>query len=198
VKRHVRQRWWVLVAALALAVALAAMLEPGNPKLPAVESPSIADAPHSVRSRAPPRVLEQLPLEEAFTQALVHLGNGREKQAITEFEVLIRRAASIPEFHVNLGFALLAERRLAEAREAFVRAIDLRPSQANAYYGLAVVADGLGDSRAAIGAMRTFVHLAPAQQPHIPRARAAIWEWQASLDAVASTMPGSANPVHEP
>jgi hypothetical protein len=56
----------------------------------------------------------------------------------------------------------------------------LRPEQANAYYGLAVALEALGDRPGALGAMRSFVHLAKEGDPWVPKARAALWEWQAA------------------
>ena len=213
-KRHVRRRWFVLTGVLALAAGVAPLLGPGAPTPVAVALSPAADAPRRVSHPAADRVAQRAPnqpslqpptgppnqqqLEPAFTQALGHLRAGHVNRAVSGFEALTRRAPMVPEFHVNLGFALLAEQRLADARKAFERAIDLRPEQANAYYGLAVAEDGLDEPRAAIGAMRTFVHLTPAQQPHVRRARAAIWEWQASLDAAAPLASRSANPTRAP
>ncbi len=57
----------------------------------------------------------------------------------------------------------------------------LRSDQANAYYGLGVALDALGDRAGAVGAMRTYLHLARDEKPeHLSRARAALWEWQAA------------------
>jgi hypothetical protein len=38
--------------------------------------------------------------------------------------------------------------------------------------------DGLNDRPMALGAMRTFVHLAQPDDPYLRKARAALWEWQ--------------------
>jgi hypothetical protein len=55
--------------------------------------------------------------------------------------------------------------------------------QANAYYGLAITSEKLGDLEGAIGAMRSFLHLADGStdKKHLRKARAALWEWEAQL-----------------
>ena len=58
----------------------------------------------------------------------------------------------------------------------------MRPEQANAYWGLAVALEKLGDLHVALGAMRTYIHLSPADDPYVRRARSALWEWD---DAIA-------------
>ena len=62
--------------------------------------------------------------------------------------------------------------------QSFQTAIDLRPTQVNAYWGLAVSLEGLCDIAGAMGAMRTYVHLAPADDPFLIKANAALWEWE--------------------
>jgi hypothetical protein len=38
--------------------------------------------------------------------------------------------------------------------------------------------EGLCDIAGATGAMRTYIHLAPADDPFLVKARAALWEWE--------------------
>ena len=85
----------------------------------------------------------------------------------------------MPEAHVNMGYAMLGLMRFSAARDFFSGAIELRPAQANAYYGLALALDGLNDRPGALGAMRTFVHLAKPDDAFVRKARSALWEWQA-------------------
>ena len=54
---------------------------------------------------------------------------------------------------------------MAAARDFFMGAIELRPMQANAYYGLALALTRLKTGAGAIGAMRSFVHLASRMIP---------------------------------
>ncbi|MGD9832666.1 MAG: hypothetical protein AB7U92_07940 [Piscinibacter sp.] len=87
---------------------------------------------------------------------------------------------SLPEAHANLGFALLGLAQPQAARVAFERAITLRPEQANAYYGLALAMESLGDLELALGSMRSYLHLGRGEsEDHQRRARAALWEWEA-------------------
>ena len=57
-------------------------------------------------------------------------------------------------------------------------AAELRPEQANAYYGLALASARGCDIASARGAMRTYLHLADDQDRYLRRARAALWEWE--------------------
>jgi tetratricopeptide (TPR) repeat protein len=103
-----------------------------------------------------------------------------------EAHVLLRRgiglSPTLPDAHANLGFALLGLQQPGPAREAFERAIALRPAQANAYYGLALAQEALGDLELALGAMRSYLHLGQREsESHQRRARAALWEWETQL-----------------
>jgi tetratricopeptide (TPR) repeat protein len=118
-----------------------------------------------------------------FERGVALLHAGQPLYAGVAFHEVLRLAPRLPEAHVNMGFALLAQQRPAAARDFFLTAIELRPAQTNAYYGLAVASEETGDMPGALGAMRTFVHLAPPQDPFVRKARAALWEWQARAGA---------------
>jgi Flp pilus assembly protein TadD len=121
----------------------------------------------------------------AFVAALERLRAGDAAGAEARFAAISARAPWLVEAHVNRGFALLGLERPRGAVDAFQQALALRPHQANAYYGLGVAHDLLGNRDDAVGAMRTFVHLAPPDSPHVRRARSAIWEWQDARDDTA-------------
>jgi tetratricopeptide (TPR) repeat protein len=123
-------------------------------------------------------------LEESFADALAALAAGDARSAEASFTTIVDRAPWLVEAHVNRGFALLILGRPRRALHSFRKALSLRPHQANAYYGLGVAHDLLGERPDALGAMRTFIHLAPPRSPHVRRARAALWEWQAGRDDV--------------
>jgi tetratricopeptide (TPR) repeat protein len=80
-----------------------------------------------------------------------------------------------------MGFALAGLGRSREAFDFFESATVLRPGQANAYYGMALALEAQGDLRGALGAMRTYVHLTDAADPHRRRAESALWEWEEQL-----------------
>lgn len=120
-------------------------------------------------------------LERRFQQGVVMLHAKQYEHAVTSFHWVLKQAPRMPEAHVNLGYALLGLKRFKPAEDFFRAAIELRPYQANAYYGLAEALEGRGELRAALGAMRTFIHLSGKNDPYLPRARAALWEWEERL-----------------
>ncbi len=106
------------------------------------------------------------------------------EHAATALHRVLALTPALPDAHVNMGFAMLGLKRTKEAREFFEGATALNPSQANAYYGLALAWEAAGDLAMATGAMRSYLHLARNEKPeHLKRARAALWEWEAGLVA---------------
>lgn len=180
-------RWPTLVVAMSLIAALGAVvrwLELGNaddvaivavPEAPVAVVDTTEDAPAAAR-RA-----EVVDLR--FRQGVVMLHAREYEHAAIAFSRVLTLAPRLPEAQVNMGYALLGQGRADLARDYFNVAIDLRPGQRNAYYGLAEALETLGDIPGALGAMRTFVHLSPPEDPFVPRARAALWEWQAARAA---------------
>jgi tetratricopeptide (TPR) repeat protein len=120
-------------------------------------------------------------IRERFRQATVMLHARQYEHAATALHRVLALSPRMPEAHVNMGFALLGLQRAKEARAFFLGAIDLNPRQANAYYGLAVADESVGNYESALGGMRTFLHLSKADDPYRDKARAAIWEWEARL-----------------
>jgi len=122
---------------------------------------------------------ERAQFDARFNEAARLLQAGEHANAATALHRLLEVAPQVPELHVNMGYAQLGLNRPGAARKAFESAIELRPRQANAYYGLAESLEGLGDLRGALGAMRTYVHLSAPDDPFVRKAHAAIWEWEA-------------------
>jgi tetratricopeptide (TPR) repeat protein len=120
-------------------------------------------------------------IDQRFQQGVVMLHAKRYEYAVAAFDKVLEYAPDMPEAHVNLGFALVGLGRHKAAYDFFDRATVLRPQQANAYYGMALALEAQGDLRGAIGAMRTYVHLADPQDPHRRRAQSALWEWEEGL-----------------
>lgn len=116
-----------------------------------------------------------------FKQGVIMLHARQYEHALTAFLRVLELAPNMPEAHANIGFALLGKQQFAEAAEYFDRATTLRPDQINGYYGMAVAQEGMGNRRAAIEAMRAYLHRAPAEDPYRIKAEAAVWEWQAEL-----------------
>jgi tetratricopeptide (TPR) repeat protein len=126
-----------------------------------------------------------------FTQGVTMLHANRYEHAVTAFHSVLARAPRLVEAHVNMGFAMLGLSHHRMARDFFENAIAIRPSQANAYYGLAMASEDLGDLAGAARAMRVFVHLSPADDPFLRKANSALWEWTSIL----SSQP-DAKPIH--
>jgi len=120
-------------------------------------------------------------VRQRFDQGVVMLHAKRYDHALTAFHRVLQLAPEMPEAHVNLGYALLGQGRNKEAADFFATAIELKRGQLNAYYGLAVALEESGDLAGAVGAMRTYVHLAQADDPFRRKAEAALWEWEATL-----------------
>ena len=110
----------------------------------------------------------------------------RYDDAATALHRVLTYAPNLPEAHVNMGYAMLGLKRHDAARDFFEGATVLAPTQANAYYGLALVHEAQGDKALATGAMRSYLHLARNERPeHLSRARAALWEWEQDKPASA-------------
>lgn len=89
------------------------------------------------------------------------LAAGRADLALPQVERLLARAPCHPDLHLQRGFALMALRRMAEARDAFAVAVLLEPKQAKAQMALGTAAMGAGDPAGAAVAFSTAVRLLP-------------------------------------
>lgn len=118
-------------------------------------------------------------IDQRFRQAAAMLHAKQYAHASVALHRVLELAPKLPQAHVNMGYAMLGLHRDAVARDFFMSAIDLKSSQLNAYYGLALALERLGDLDGAKGAMRTYIHLTNPDDPFLPKARAALWEWQA-------------------
>lgn len=89
-----------------------------------------------------------------------------------------------PQALLLLARALEGNRDFATARDFYTAALDRDPLLANAYWGVATTSEALGDLEAAMGAMRSYLHVEPDKHPdrlQIAQARSALWEWEARL-----------------
>ena len=173
------------VAAVLLGGAWLAFIEP-------IHAP-LAIAPASVDAHKDPDAhslaATQAEVRLRFDAAVLMLHAKQYEPAAAALHRVLELAPKMPEAHVNMGFAMLGLQRPAVARDFFEGATGLKANQANAYYGLALAHEAGGDLEPALGAMRTYLHLARAEdEAHLRRARAALWEWEAKL-AVARAQP---------
>lgn len=170
--------WATIFAVIVLGLVLA--LVPGTHS----QSISLPAANESINNRAQStegahaRSMRDKEIAERFAQATAMLHARQYDYALTALHRLLQLAPKLPEAHVNIGFALLGQQEFGAARDFFRSAIELRPGQANAYYGLAMALEHLCDLRGAIGAMRTYVHLSKSDERFLRKARAALWEWE--------------------
>jgi len=119
-----------------------------------------------------------------FTLGVAALQLGDPAAAVAALTRFSRRAPHVPEAHVNLGYAYIELDRPNQAEESFLLAVKLNPEQGNAYYGLGLVHETMGNLEQARSAMRTFIQLSNPSDPHVRKARSALWEWeQASGEA---------------
>lgn len=177
--RFARRRYLVAAACLGLGVALTGWLLNAWMTNSAVVPLSVEDDRGDPRSQ----------FDAAFRSAVAAMQAGRYEEALSAWHRALLLDAEVVEVKVNLGFTLFELGQLPQARDFFVAALEQNAYQANAYYGLAIVSEQMGDLEGALGAMRSFIHLAgPGQdERHIRRARAALWEWEAQLAASGDT-----------
>ena len=126
---------------------------------------------------------ERLVLER-FQQAISLLHAKRYDYAITALDAVLALSPDMPEAYVNMGYAFLGLEEFGPARGAFEKALELKLDQVNAYYGLAIAFEGQGEFEGALGAMRTYIHLSKPDDPHLVKARSALWEWEAQLGRI--------------
>lgn len=141
---------------------------------------------------ARPRPAPQAELARRFADAVTLLNRREYGAAALAWNQVLQLAPRLPEARVNMGFAMIGLERYALARDAFGMALELNRNQVNAYFGLALALDGLGDHAGALGAMRTYVHRSRGDDPYRRRAEAAIWEWEAAR-APAGIIPDNEN-----
>jgi len=163
--RRADRRWLgLLLTASAIVV--------GGLAFNAAQSPHAPEAP-------PPAAPHATETKRLFDAAVIMLHAHRYDDAATALHRVLTYAPNLPEAHVNMGYAMLGLKKLDAARDFFEGATVLAPTQANAYYGLALVHEAQGDKALATGAMRSYLHLARNERPeHLSRARAALWEWE--------------------
>lgn len=120
-------------------------------------------------------------IRKRFDEAVVMLHAGEFEYAMAALHRVLELRPKMPEAHINMGYALLGLKNHGAARDFFLGAIDLNPRQSNAFYGLAVAHEGLGEFPEALGAMRSYLHFPNTGEKLRIKARSAIWEWESKL-----------------
>ena len=148
---------------------------------PAAAASAAATSRANANAAAPAPRAHAQDIDRNFQQGVAMLHAKRYEYAVAAFHQVLKYAPDMPEAHVDMGFALAGLGKHKEAYDFFESATVLRPGQANAYYGMALALEAQGDLRGALGAMRTYVHLTDAGDPHRRRAESALWEWESQL-----------------
>ncbi len=130
--------------------------------------------------RPPSEGAREAELKMRFEQGVAMLHMRQHEYAAMAFHRVLAIAPNMPEAHVNMGFALIGLEQWGTAKSFFETAIGLRREQINAYYGLAMTLEALGDMPGAMGAMQVYLHRSPPDDPFRPRAEAAMWEWRSA------------------
>lgn len=192
----------VLVAVVAVGAGIVALGDHDHGVV--IEEPAVvATAPAD--TAAPPPAGPAAPggdvFREYFASGVEYLRQGRAHEALVSFNTASHLRPHVPEVFVNIGFSHVALGNHRSAAEAFEKALEVNPSQANAYYGLAVALEGMERMEEALGAMRTFEHLLPKDEQKFRRlAGGAIWEWEEALrskreEAQKQPEPAAAEPA---
>jgi tetratricopeptide (TPR) repeat protein len=172
--RDVRALALALTVVPIIAGGLAITYLPGWLNVPGASGSQDARAVHA-REKA------EAEIGQRFQRGVTSLNAKQYEQAISDFHRVLELAPRMPEAHVNAGFAMIGLKRYAVARDFFEGALALRKNQVNAYYGLAEALEGLNDLPGALGTMRAYLHLAPADDPYRRKAQSAVWEWEARI-----------------
>ncbi len=170
----------ITIVAVALLGGLITLLPGPQPQLVETPlSPAIADGNSHPNQHARDARSREIGLR--FQQAIAMLHARQFDYAVKALHRVLELSPRMVEAHVNMGYALIGLEDYKGARDFFFSATELRPGQVNAYYGMAVAMEEMGELEGAVGAMRTFVHLSSKGDPFIAKARAALWEWQDRL-----------------
>lgn len=171
-----------LLGTLLIGMIVAALPSANAPaKTPAAQSPAtlrFADVLPMSSQGTRHSAEQQKILNLRFEQGVAMLHMRQYEYALTAFHQVLAIAPTLPEAHVNMGFTLLGLEQWQSARDFFSSAIELRREQLNAYYGLAVALEALGDMPGAIGAMQSYLHRAPEDDAYRKSGEAALWEWR--------------------
>ena len=143
------------------------------------------------RQVATPATIDDV--EQLFELAVERMQQRDYQAALQLWHRILVREPEIPQVKVNMGFTLFELGQFDAAGDFFASAVEQNPFQANAYYGLALVSEQAGDLESALGAMRSYIHLAGADEDErfLRRARSALWEWEERLAAARETEAGS-------
>ncbi|MEN8169365.1 MAG: hypothetical protein ABFS08_04000 [Pseudomonadota bacterium] len=167
----------ITVAAVGILGGLITLMPSSQPQpVTSVEAPTIADGQTNPNQHA--KDARSREIEMRFQQSIAMLHAKQFDYAVKSLHRVLELSPRLVDAHVNMGYALIGLKEYKAAHDFFLSATELRSEQVNAYYGMAVALEGMGDLEGALGAMRTYIHLSAKDDPFIAKARAALWEWQ--------------------
>jgi len=85
----------------------------------------------------------------------------RHEEAIAVFRDGLAIAPMMPDLWIQLGYAFLRRRGCADAKAAFVRALEISPAAPGALFGIAKAHQELGESDTAAGYFRRYLAVKP-------------------------------------
>ncbi|MBF0160977.1 MAG: tetratricopeptide repeat protein [Magnetococcales bacterium] len=167
-------RWGIFLFTLLLIGAVGAAVHywPVAEGLPTAASPS--PEPASTPQESP----QEAAIRLRFDQGVSMLHSKQYEYAAAAFHWVLQQAPTLPEAHVNMGYSLLGLEQPKAAQDFFQSALALRSTQLNAYYGLALALAAVADWDGARGALRTYMHLTPPEDPYLAKAKALLEQWQ--------------------
>jgi predicted Zn-dependent protease len=120
-----------------------------------------------------------------FDLAAAYGRSGKLKEAVEQYDALVRSGSADPRVHHNLGLALRQLGRNAEATAAFERATALAPEQAPGWLGLALSLEADGRGGEAAAALEHYLSLEPSG-PDADNVRARIARLRSVAEASAA------------
>ena len=110
---------------------------------------------------------EHLEMKEIFRKGESFFLAGDSDEAEKLFIRVLGLDSMNPTYHSNLALGLYMQRRMEEARDAYLKAIELDPGKANRYINLAQVYRDLGSYDLALEAVEMALQISQNNQYHL-------------------------------
>ncbi len=188
-QRDIRLRAIVITLSLVLLTGFGLYLLPGKTGI---------ETPLRMAESSPTPFKPDARFDKQFRDAALLLHRKKYVEALEAWEGLVEKAPQMPETWVNLGYTLLGLNRHQVAEKVFQKAISLRSSQANAYFGLALALEGQDKYSDAAFNMQAFVERSAKTDPYVKVAREKIrtlMNWAAERQSCEPEPPTGLNLV---
>jgi len=124
---------------------------------------------------------KQEQLKVYFNQSVIMLHAKKYQLSIVALHKVLEIDPKMPEAHTNMGFSLLGLKKFGASRDFFLTALALDDSQLNAFYGLALSHAELLEYQSAIGAIVSYIHLSPDNEPYVNSAHKKLQTWRQAV-----------------